>query len=165
MMTMLIVVATVSAALMVGAAWGVYGTLTTKWEGSLIALSGGALIVSLVNELIEPAIEQSSLAFALGAILVGSITFTLCDYWIDQKWGAGGGVGLLAAIVMDGVPENFALGVALIGAGIPEVAALAGSIFLSHLPEAAGGAKEMFKNGRSKSTITWPEPRQQLALC
>ncbi len=153
MMIMLIVVATVSAALMIGAAWGVFGSLSTKWEGFLIALSGGALIVSLVNELIEPAIEQSNLLVALSAVLVGAITFTICDYWIDQIWGADGGAGLLAAIVMDGIPENLALGVALIGAGVPEVAALAGSIFLSNLPEAAGGAKEMSKKGRSKSRV------------
>ncbi len=152
-MTLMIVVATVSTALMIGAAWGVYGSLSRKWEGFLIALSGGALVVSLVNELIEPAIEQSSLAVAMIAVMAGATTFSICDYWIDQKWGAEGGGGLLAAIVMDGIPENLALGVALIGAGVPEVAALAGSIFLSNLPEAAGGANEMSKNGRSKTWV------------
>jgi len=63
---------------------------------------------------------------------------------------AGG--GLLAAITLDGIPENLALGVALIGAGPLQVASLSGSIFLSNLPEAAGGAQQM-ANGRSKLKV------------
>ncbi len=58
----------------------------------------------------------------------------------------------LAAITLDGIPENLALGVALIGAGPLQVASLSGSIFLSNLPEAAEGAQEM-ANGRSKLKV------------
>lgn len=61
--------------------------------------------------------------------------------------------GLLAAITLDGIPENLALGVALIGAGPLSVAALSGSILLSNLPEAAGGAKEMSNNDNSNKKI------------
>jgi len=63
-----------------------------------------------------------------------------------------GGGGLLAAITLDGIPENLALGVALIGAGPLQVASLSGSIFLSNLPEAAGGAQQM-ASGRSKIKV------------
>jgi len=69
--------------------------------------------------------------------------------------GSDDGGGLLAAIILDGIPENLALGVALIGADPMTVAALSGSIFLSNLPEAAGGAKEMAENNNSKSKIFW----------
>lgn len=153
MIMMLIVVAIVSGALLLGALWGLYGKLPPIWEGFLIALAGGALIYALIIELIEPAIVQSSLGTAMISVAVGAIVFTAVDYWVDEKWGSDGGGGLLAAITLDGIPENLALGVALIGAGAPEVAALAGSIFLSNLPEAAGGAKEMTKNGQSKAKI------------
>ncbi len=153
MLTVLIVVAVVSGALLIGAAWGIYGKLPAKWEGFLIALAGGALIVSLINELIEPSMKETTLAIALGSVAAGAIVFTVLDYWIDEKWGPDGGGGLLAAITLDGIPENLALGVALIGAGMSEVAALAGSIFLSNLPEAAGGAKAMAKGGRSKASV------------
>lgn len=153
MLMMLVVVAVVSGALLLGALWGLYGRLPSVWEGFLVALAGGALIYSLIIELIEPAIEQSSLGIAMAAVAAGAIVFTVVDYWVDEKWGSDGGGGLLAAITLDGIPENLALGVALIGAGAPEVAALAGSIFLSNLPEAAGGAKEMKDNGQSKGKI------------
>jgi ZIP family zinc transporter len=149
LMTFLVVVV-VSAALIAGALWGIYGKLSSQTEGFVIALAGGALIVSLVSELIQPAVEQSNLWVGLGAVAAGAVVFSVVDYWIDEKWGAEGGGGLLAAITLDGVPENLALGVALIGAAPIEVAALAGSILLSNLPEAAGGAKQMVGNGLSR---------------
>jgi len=150
MLMTFVVVAIVSAALIAGALWGIYGKLSRQTEGFVIALAGGALVVSLVSELIQPAIAQSSLWVALGSVAAGAVVFSVVDYWIDEKWGAEGGGGLLAAITLDGVPENLALGVALIGAAPVEVAALAGSILLSNLPEAAGGAKQMVGNGLSK---------------
>lgn len=150
MLTMLLVVLVVSGALVVGAIWGAFGPLQEKTEGFLIALAGGALLLSVVTELIEPSIEKSSLIVAIAGVLAGAGAFTAADYWIDEKWGPKSGGGLLAAITLDGVPENLALGVALIGAGANEIAALAGSILLSNLPEAAGGARRMADAAGSK---------------
>ena len=66
-------------------------------------------------------------------------------------------MGLLAAVTLDGVPENLALGVSLISGNVMQAAALAGSILLSNLPEAAGGAKQMKDEGSSTKKImgTW----------
>lgn len=153
MTTTLIVVAVVSGALLLGAAWGLYAPLSKKAEGFLVALAGGALLLSVTSELIEPSIERGSIWIAAGGVLAGAAVFTLADWLVKDKWGGGEGGGLLAAITLDGVPENLALGVALIGAGPMEVAALAGSILLSNLPEAAGGAKEMHEDGRSKGKV------------
>jgi ZIP family zinc transporter len=152
---MLLVIATiivVSSSLIAGAAWGIWGRLGPRGEGFLIAFAGGALVLSSVTELIEPAIETTTLANALAWTVVGAAVFTLVDYLIDERWGSQSGGGLLAAITLDGIPENLALGVALIGATPLQVAALAGSIFLSNLPEAAGGAKGMRGMG-------WPPRR------
>ncbi|KKL09461.1 hypothetical protein LCGC14_2565640, partial [marine sediment metagenome] len=74
---------------------------------------------------------------------------------VKKKWGSQSGGGLLAAITLDGIPENLALGVALIGASPLSVAALSGSILLSNLPEAAGGAKEMSNDTNSKKKVLW----------
>ena len=152
-MTILIIIV-VSGALLAGAAWGIYGGLSKELEGFLVALAGGALIVSAVLELIKPAVDKSSIHIALAVVLLGAVVFVVLDYFVKEKWASeSGGAGLLAAITLDGVPENLALGVALIGAQPLEVAALAGSIFLSNLPEAAGGAKEMSKNDNSNFKI------------
>lgn len=149
-MQTIIVVLVVSSALLIGALWGIYGTLTEQVEGFLVALAGGALIISAVLELIEPATNQVSIWGALGFVLIGSLVFIALDYLVKRNWGSDSGGGLLAAITLDGIPENLALGVALISVGPLQVAALSGSIFLSNLPEAAGGAKEMTNSGRSK---------------
>ncbi len=153
MMLTLIVIAVVSGALLAGAAWGAYFRLGKKTEGFLVAVAGGALLLSAVSELIVPSIEKSSVMVAMAGVLAGAIVFSALDYWIDEKWGETSGGGLLAAVTLDGLPENLALGVALIAATPLEVAALAGSILLSNLPEAAGSAREMKDNGESKSRI------------
>ena len=148
-----IVIAVVSGVLILGAVWGIYGSLSKQTEGFLVALAGGGLIVSTVLELINPALEKASTVIALGIVMAGASVFTALDYLVKKKWGSDSGGGLLAAITLDGIPENLALGVALIGADALTVAALSGSIFLSNLPEAAGGAKEMTENGSSKKKV------------
>lgn len=147
------VVLVVSGALLVGAAWGIYGSLPRPVEGAVVALAGGALMVSAVLELIEPAMDKAPHWEALTLVLVGAVVFTALDYLVKKKWGSGSGGGLLAAITLDGIPENLALGVALIGVSPLQVAALSGSIFLSNLPEAAGGAKDMAEGGSSNKKV------------
>ena len=146
MLLTVIVILVVSAALVAGAAWGVYGNLPGPIEGFIIALAGGALMVSAVLELIEPATNVAPLWAVAISVLGGAAAFSGLDLLVKKKWGSKSGGGLLAAITLDGIPENLALGVALIGAGPLQVAALSGSIFLSNLPEAAGGAREMAEN-------------------
>ncbi len=153
MSMILIVAAVVSGALILGALWGVYGKLGPRLEGFLVAVAGGALLLSTTSELIEPSIEAASIWIALIGVALGAGTFVAVDRVIERKLGEDSGGGLLAAITLDGIPENLALGVALIGAGPMEVAALAGSIFLSNLPEAAGGARDMKQNGWSRARI------------
>ncbi|MFN3619501.1 ZIP family metal transporter [Sphingorhabdus sp.] len=153
MLILFVVTVIVSAALMVGALWGVYGKLSNRTEGFIVAAAGGALTMSVISELVEPSVKEGSLWVSICALALGAVLFSLVDYWIDEKLKSEKGVGLLAAITFDGVPENLALGVALIGASVGEVAALAGAILLSNVPEAAGGAREMKEGGMKPVTI------------
>ena len=147
------IILVVSAALCAGALWGISGRISGFTEGFLVALAGGALLVSALLELINPSFKHSQIGWLLLSILCGALIFTGLDYLVKKRWGAGQGSGLLVAITLDGVPENLALGVSLIGAAPMTVAALACSIFLSNLPEAAGGAREMSESGHSKQKI------------
>ena len=61
------------------------------------------------------------------------------------------GLALLAAVTLDGVPENVALGVSL-GEGTGGLALLA-AIFVSNLPEALVGSASMRSQGRSPGSI------------
>ncbi|MCB1339902.1 MAG: zinc transporter [Pseudooceanicola sp.] len=152
-MTVFLVIAVTSAALILGALWGSYLHLSKKVEGFIVALAGGALIVSVMDELIRPALSDLPLLGVIGTVLAGAGIFSALDALVGERFGNRGGIGLLLAVTLDGVPENLALGSALIGTGALGVAALAGSIFLSNLPEAAGGAKKMIGQGYSKAAV------------
>jgi ZIP family zinc transporter len=74
------------------------------------------------------------------------------------------GLALLAAVTLDGVPENVALGVSL-GEGTGGLALLA-AIFVSNLPEALVGSASMRAQGRSPAFVlgTWTAAGVLLAL-
>lgn len=61
------------------------------------------------------------------------------------------GLALLAAVTLDGVPENIALGVSL-GEGTGGIALLA-AIFVSNLPESLVGASSMRSQGQARKVI------------
>lgn len=151
-MLAVLVILVVSGALIAGAALGVFG-LSTRVEGFIVALAGGALIISAVLELIDPATEVVAVGYVVLAVLGGVGVFTVLDYLVKTRTSGDSGGGLLAAITIDGIPENLALGVALIGTGPLGAAALSGSILLSNLPEAAGGARSMARSGRSTASV------------
>lgn len=148
-----IVIAVVSGSLVLGAAWGIYGNLPGWVEGLIVALAGGALMISAVLELIEPASHVAPFWAVSALVLAGAAVFAALDHVIKGRGGGDSGGGLLAAITLDGIPENLALGVALISTGPLGAAALSGSILLSNLPEAAGGAREMTGGGRSNRAV------------
>jgi zinc transporter, ZIP family len=149
-MTLVLVVVAVSGALVAGAVWGAFGAVPTLVQGLLLSAAAGALITSIAFELVEPAVDDSGLGTALVALVAGAFVFTGVDYLIDERWRNEGGLGILAAVTLDGIPENLALGVALIGASLGDVAALAGAILLSNFPEAAGGAQDLAEAGWSR---------------
>ena len=61
---------------------------------------------------------------------------------------------MLAAVTLDGVPENLALGVSLVGGAS---LSLLVTIFFSNLPESLVGAVAMRESGTSARTVllTW----------
>jgi ZIP family zinc transporter len=152
-MSAALVILIVSGSLLLGAAWGLYGRASVRVDGFLIALAGGALLLTLVTDMVQPAAERTSVGFAMAALAVGAITFTAIDWLVDERWGPGSGFGLLLAITLDGIPENLALGVGLVDASPTAVAALAVAIFLSNLPEAAGATRDMARGGRRPARI------------
>lgn len=103
-MLMFAVILVVSGALIIGALWGLYGRLPSWLEGNLLAVAGGALMISVVIELIQPAVTDSGVWVAAAFAMLGAVIFASVDYLLDEKLNADGGSGLLAAITLDGVP-------------------------------------------------------------
>ncbi len=136
-----------SAALIVGAAIGVRWTLPDHVYAAVLAFGGGALTSALSFELLAEADAYGGVWYTALGLLVGSAAFILVDKQLmDRMRGSAIGFGLLAAAVLDGIPESLALGVSLVeGGGI----ALLAAIFIANIPEAIGGATRMRQDGSS----------------
>ena len=150
-----------SAALVIGGAVGAYWHPPRMLTGNLLAFASGSLIAALCFELFPQAFELGGATRAGLGLLAGATTFVVVDAALD-RWVASdtvdhrelvrqgaraGGVGfaLLAAVTLDGIPENLALGVSLLQEGS---LTLLVAIFFSNLPESLVGAVAMCEGGR-----------------
>ncbi|OAN40604.1 ZIP family metal transporter [Mycolicibacterium iranicum] len=155
-----------SSALVIGSAVGARWDMPTKVTGVLLAFASGALISALAFELFEEAFHLAGAVHSGLGLLAGAATFVIADSLLDKYVsghsgpeqrevvadGARRGVGLalLAAVTLDGVPENLALGVSLVGGAS---LSLLVAIFLSNLPESLVGAMSMRKSGMSPRAV------------
>lgn len=157
-----------SSALVIGAVMGSLWRPPRKVTGVLLAFASGALISALAFELFEEAFHLGGPVRSGLGLLAGAAAFVIADSLLDRyvtghpgpderevaEAGARGGVGLalLAAVTLDGVPENLALGVSLTtGASLTLLLA----IFFSNLPESLVGAVAMRDAGQSRRVVIW----------
>lgn len=173
-----------SSALVLGAVAGGRLQIPKRVLAALLAFAAGALITALTFELFEDSYEQGGIWRASLGLIVGAVVFTLLSLRLDRlaegrqeqedgsekldvdaaaqdaaaspaSTSGAAGLALLAAVTLDGVPENLALGVSL-GGGSGGLALLA-AIFVSNFPEALVGSASMRAQGRSQAFIlgTW----------
>lgn len=121
---------------------------------ALLAFASGALVAALAFELFEESFVQGRRLVSAVGLAAGAGVYVVTDVVLERKAQASGssisGIVLLAGVVLDGVPENLALG-ATLAAGPGSVALLA-AIFVSNVPEALVGARSMCDtDGRSGS--------------
>ncbi len=153
-----------SAALIAGAVVGARWTLSDHLYAAVLAFGGGALTSALSFELLADADEYGGVWYAAAGILAGSATFILLDKQLmDRMRGSALGFGLLAAAVLDGIPESLALGVGLVEGG---ALALLVAIVIANVPEAVGGATRMREDGKSMTFIVgiWTAAAVLIAL-
>jgi zinc transporter, ZIP family len=172
--------AVASSALVLGSVAGARFQVPKRVLASILAFAAGALITALAFELFEDSYEQGGLWRSALGLLVGAVVFTVVSQQLD-RWATGrheqdegsekldtdapasdapassasvsgaAGLALLAAVTLDGVPENLALGVSL-GEGSGGLALLA-AIFVSNFPEAMVGSASMRAQGRSQRFV------------
>ena len=163
-----------SSALVAGGLLGSFWRPSSLVTGGMLAFASGTLISALAFELFPEAVELGGLRASGWGLLAGAATFVVINAWLDRRVaqpeevegppaGArpgrrekvavarqGVGLALLAAVTLDGVPENLALGVSLAGeqaVGGGSLALLV-AIFASNFPEAMVGAVAMRDQGR-----------------
>ncbi len=140
-----------SAGLVLGAVVGMRSMPPARVLAALLAFASGALVAALAFELFEESFVQGGPVTSAAGLAAGSVVYVITEVLLDRRAQAAGrsvsGVVLLAGVVLDGIPENLALGTTL-AAGGGSVALLA-AIFISNVPEAMVGARSMCDNGRS----------------
>lgn len=128
--------------LVIGAAIGLRWKLPTRVLAALLAFGAGTLIAAATNELFEPAFEEAGTLIAGSALLGGAIVYVVANHLLDNRLGSMAiGWALLLGVVLDGVPENLAMGVTL-DAGSGGVVLLV-AIAVGNVPEALSGAALM----------------------
>ncbi|WP_280348299.1 ZIP family metal transporter [Nocardia neocaledoniensis] len=127
--------------LLIGVAIGLRWSLPKPVLGALMAFGAGTMIAAVSEELFEPAFREHGALVAGAALFLGAGVYVVANYFIEEKLGAAAiGWALLLGTVLDGIPENTALGVSLSGGGgvVLVVAIAAGNV-----PEALSGATLM----------------------
>ncbi len=145
-----------ASSLLIGALLGVVRSWRDGLVGAVLAFGAGALISSISFELAAEGFRVAGalpVAFGTGA---GALAFFLADRGVERLGGRGGGgsAGLPLALgaLLDGIPEQAVLGIALAsGEGIS--VALLVAIIVSNLPEAVGSAADMRAAGRSRGDV------------
>ena len=147
-----------SSALVIGAVAGAYWTPPKALLASALAFASGALITALAFDLFQESFERGGAWLSAIGVVGGAVTFVVADALLDRYIAEGGSnvmapnsaFALLAAVTLDGIPENMALGVSLLETSGTGALALLFAIFFSNLPEALGGAVGMRQQGRSR---------------
>lgn len=173
-----------SSGLLLGAVGGGRLRIPKRVLAAMLAFAAGALMTALAFELFEDSYEQGGIWRAALGLAAGALVFTVLSAQLDRlaegrqqedhgsekldpdaaasdeapseaSVSGAAGLALLAAVTLDGIPENIALGVSL-GEGSGGIALLA-AIFASNFPEALVGSASMRAQGRSQRFIlgTW----------
>ncbi len=128
--------------LVVGAAVGLRWKLSPRLLAALMAFGAGTLIAAASNELFEPAFTEVGVGQAGAALLGGALVYVVADHLLENRLGPSAlGWALLLGVVLDGVPENLALGVTLDASSGGLVLLVA--IAVGNVPEAVSGAARM----------------------
>ena len=127
--------------------------------GLVLAFGAGALISAVSFSLAEEGLNEGA-GWAVGlGLAAGALTYYGASRLLDARSQDGGargesdsGMGLALGSFLDGIPEQFVLGVGLAtGDGIS--IALLVAIFVSNLPEGVGAAIDMRAAGTTRPTI------------
>jgi zinc transporter, ZIP family len=144
-----------SAGLLLGSGIGANWRAPRQLVATLLAFAAGSLTAALAFELFAEE-EHDNLWLAGVGLTAGATVFILLAAALERRWPRekATGFALLAAVTLDGVPENLALGVTLAEQGS---LALLAAIFCSNFAESLGGAADMREGGdsRARALLLW----------
>lgn len=127
--------------LLIGAVVGLRFDLPQPVLAALMAFGAGTMVAAVSTELFQPAFSADGIWIAGGSLLCGALVYVVADHLIEKKLGVAAlGWALMLGALLDGIPENTALGVTLTaGGGLVLLVAVA----VGNVPEAVAGAASM----------------------
>ncbi|MFG1784790.1 ZIP family metal transporter [Rhodococcus oryzae] len=142
--------------LLIGAIVGLRYDLPRPLLAALMAFGAGTMVAAVSTELFQPAFEAEGVLVAGTALMAGALVYVVSDHLIENKLGpAALGWALMLGTLLDGIPENTALGVSLsAGGGLVLLVAVA----VGNVPEAVAGAASMRKQpnfDRRRAILLW----------
>ncbi|AQA21580.1 ZIP Zinc transporter family protein [Rhodococcus sp. MTM3W5.2] len=142
--------------LLIGAIVGLRYDLPRPLLAALMAFGAGTMVAAVSTELFQPAFEAEGVLVAGIALMAGALVYVVSDHLIENKLGpAALGWALMLGTLLDGIPENTALGVSLsAGGGLVLLVAVA----VGNVPEAVAGAASMRKQpnfNRRRAILLW----------
>lgn len=154
-----------SSSLVIGAVLGLRVSLSERVLGLLLGFGAGALISAVSTELAQEALDAGG-AVALGVgLTVGALAFYLGNRAIEGLGGSGRPArprgadaqaparALALGALLDGVPEQAAIGLSLAAGGEEVGFALVAATFISNVPEALASAAAMRRAQRTGQVL------------
>ncbi len=142
--------------MLVGAVVGLRYDLPRTLLAGLMAFGAGAMVAAVSTELFQPAFEAEGVVVAGLALMLGALVYVVADHLIENKLGpAALGWALMLGTLLDGIPENAALGVSL---GAEGGLVLLVAIAVGNVPEAVAGAASMRRQptfDRRRAALLW----------
>lgn len=149
--------AVASSGLLLGALVGTLWAPPQRVLAFLLAFASGALIAALAYELFGRAEDTGGLLVSALALLAGAAVFVGVASLLDRlaRGKEATGFALVAAVTLDGIPENLALGLTVAGGAGSFVLLVA--IFASNFPEALSGTVDIGAEGghRLRAVAIW----------
>lgn len=156
------------SAVLIGALLALYLNIPKKLIGWIMAFGTGVLIGAATYELLGDSADESGLTPTIIGFLTGALVFTVIDWYISRKGGAGrkrsvrtvgrdsssggSGMAIFAGTMLDAIPESIMIGGSLIaGKGVSLVLVVA--IFISNIPEGLSSTAGLKTDGYTKGRI------------
>lgn len=152
-----------AAPLVIGALLALRLQISNRTLGALLAFGAGTLIYAVSFELAGEALEYRESVVLAAGLAAGALAFYYGDRALTSWSGTrkphrghaepdGAGPALVLGGLLDGVPEQAALGISIAsGSGVS--VALIAAIIISNLPESFGASAELRRAGWKGSTI------------
>jgi ZIP family zinc transporter len=138
-----------ASSLVIGAAVGLARPWPRRLVGLVLGFGAGALISAVSFELVQEGTNEARGIWVAIGLAVGALTYFVAA---GRVAAMGGGAALALGAFLDGIPEQFVLGIGLAG-GQSVSAGLLAAIFVSNLPEAIGGATDMKRAMRTEKQV------------